>query len=163
MTKAFVDLGAAVQANKPVRLPVRDPREGLPDPALCLNGLIVVNDPTDGMPRGRLALSNGATWDLIAYADELGRGQTVDVTPMIREAVREAMPAMLPAPMPQQALAAPAPVPEQTDWAEDRKLFSQALLEMAETINELQRRVHFLEHNALAADGTTVETQGRAA
>ncbi len=156
--KAIRDLVYLVDCLKPFKLP-RYEIGALPDPGPHVDCLIIVNDRQDGQPRARLALSNGASWDMLAGLHDAPAGQVVDVVPMVRQAVRDTLPALLPAPAPVQMLAAPQSVAVTSDASKE---LAACMLEMAEQINELQRRVHFLEHNALSVE-TSVLTQGRAA
>jgi hypothetical protein len=68
--KPFEDIGHAVAAQKPLKLVRREPGR-LPDPGQCVDGLVVENDRSDGTPRGRVAVSNGASWDHLAYRHEV--------------------------------------------------------------------------------------------
>lgn len=161
--KSIRDLGYLVDFSKPLKLPRYDVSR-LPDPGGHIDCIIIVNDPKDG-PRARCAISNGASWDYLPWAHEIQPAQVVDVVPMVRQAVRDTLPALLPPPPTQRAIAAPlvpVAVPS-NDWADDRKALATAMLGMAEQINALQHRVHFLEHNALDKDGTTVAVQRGAA
>lgn len=64
------DEGHVAVADKPIRLPVYGPHAL--DPHQVGTGAIYYsNDKRDGVPRGRLAVSNGATEDLIATTNDL--------------------------------------------------------------------------------------------
>lgn len=64
------DEGHVAVADKPIRLPTYGPH--VVDPHDVGPGAIYyVNDKRDGVPRGRLAVPNGATEDLVAYVDDL--------------------------------------------------------------------------------------------
>ena len=67
----------------------------------------------------------------------------MDVTPLVRDAVRALLPA-LPAPVPVPAL--PAPVADDDEF---RKAMAQAVLTLTETVNDQQRRIAYLEQHAL--------------
>lgn len=152
MAKLITDDGLVATAQRPLRLPTYHPR-ALPDAAGCTHALIVVNDSADPT-KGRLAISNGQSWDRLARVDDAG--SVVDITPIVRSAVSEMLPARIATARP---LAAPtveaSPVSPQT--SQDTQAIAQAMLEMTETINQLlnkthdlEQRVAFLEANALA-------------
>ena len=153
--KPIEDRGHALQLHKPIALKRYEPNK-LPDPGQCVDCLIIVNDRKDGVPRGRLAISNGASWDSVAWLDEVKSPSApvvpaapVDLVPLVRSAVAEMLPA-LPAREVKTIAAIPA---SDTDTA----AIAQALLEMSDAINRLTRekhdlenRVAFLEANSLA-------------
>ena len=103
MAKPFDDLGHALSVAKPLRLHIREPHK-LPDPTQCAGCIILINDRHDGNPRPVLAISNGASWDRYRLvADEPSRAVALppaphDLMPMVHEAVRQALPGMMPAP-----------------------------------------------------------------
>lgn len=152
--KPLEDRGHALQLHKPLAVKRYEPNR-LPDPGQCVDCIIVVNDRKDGVPRGRLMLSNGASWDAVGYVDEIKQStvqpahhQSVDLVPLVRSAVAEMLPS-LPAREVKTITALPV--------TDDTQAIAQALLEMSETINQLnhanhdlQQRVAFLENNALA-------------
>lgn len=104
MAKPIEDEGHRARATKPLAL--KRYEEGkLPDPGQCVDCAIIVNDRSDGVPRARLAISNGASWDFYVREDEVGASTAVavrpverDLTPMIRAAVETALPALVSAP-----------------------------------------------------------------
>ena len=156
--KSIRDLGYLIESLKPLKLPRCEPGN-LPDPGSHTDCLIIINDPSDG-PRARLALSNGASWDLLARTHELVPAQQhVDVVPMVRQAVRDTLPtllqqqqipALIPAPLPAPVRNL-APVSDDlvSRLESDQRDMAAAMLEMVQTINDLQHRVHYLENNAL--------------
>ena len=162
MTRALDDLGYCLAVSKPVRLKVFAPGK-LPDAAQMAGCLIVVNDPADG-PRLRLALSNGAEWDRLGLVGDAPPAMVpalVDLMPAVRQAVVEALPALVARPQP-VALAAPMPpMPHAGDTAalhEANRQMAGAVLEMSEHVNGLLRRVadlearcEYLEKHAVAA------------
>lgn len=89
MARVIEDLGHCGRASKPVGLRVYEPGS-LPDPGQCAQALIAINDRSDGVPRARLAMSNGASWDIVAVTSDLQSQQTVDVQPHVHKAVAEA-------------------------------------------------------------------------
>lgn len=95
MSKPVIDKGYALAIQRPLQL--RRYEAGMqPDPGECTDCLIIVNDRTDGIPRARLCMSNGASWDTLAYlTDRASPGsqqQTVDVTAVVRQAVADMIP-----------------------------------------------------------------------
>jgi len=166
--RPFDDLGHCVRATKPIVLKTYDPGK-LPDPAQCVGGLILVNDRANGDPRPRLAVSNGASWDYCARADEINgtslavavnRPSEIDITPMVRAAVDAALPALMPAQIkvieqrPQGAITDGG---EALQLREHIKALATANLEISEHLNsvlvqcaDLMERVEYLERHALA-------------
>jgi hypothetical protein len=152
--KPLEDRGHALQLHKPIAIKRYEPNR-LPDPGQCVDCLIIVNDRKDGVPRGRLAVSNGASWDYVAWMDDARSSAvpvvpaTVDLVPIVRNAVAE----MLPALQTREVKTIAAIPASDTDTA----AIAQALLEMSEAINRLTRdkhdlenRVAYLEANSLA-------------
>lgn len=155
MAKPIEDLGHAAQATKPLRLRRYDPVRGLPDAGQCVDCLIIINDMKDGIARGRLAISNGATWDHVAWLDEIGQPlapvQSVDVSALAREAVNRAI-----AEAPQPAVKLIAPSGDGS--GEANRVFAQGMLEMSDHLDRLARenadlmaRIEYIERHALAA------------
>ena len=147
MAKIITDDGVTATALKPLRLPTYHPRQ-LPDAAMCTHAVIVINDSADPT-KGRMAVSNGHSWDRLARVDDAA-AQPVDLAPLVRSAVSEMLPARIAAPEVKTIATIPA---NETDTA----AIAQALLEMSDAINrlqhenhDLQQRVAFLENNALA-------------
>lgn len=91
--------GARVVTGWPLKLHRYDPGK-LPDPADTLDCLLIVNDRSDGIPRARLVLSNGASYDTVAYLTDIPAGSPAAV-------LAPALPALtLPPPLPVQNVAA---------------------------------------------------------
>lgn len=91
--------GARVVTGWPVKLHRYEPGK-LPDPADVLDCLLIVNDRSDGIPRARLVLSNGASYDTVAYLTDIPAGSPA-------AALAPALPALtLPPPLPVQNVAA---------------------------------------------------------
>ena len=89
--------GARVVTGWPLKLHRYDPGR-LPDPADMLDCLLIVNDRTDGIPRARLVLSNGASYDTVAYLTDIPAGSpAADLAP---ELPALTLPPPLPAPVP---------------------------------------------------------------
>lgn len=172
MAKPIEDAGATARAVKPLALPVYDPAR-LPDPAACTAALIIVNDRTDGSPRLRLALSNGASWDRVALSvDGAAPGVDLDaLAPIMRRLVAQTLPAVVraelpPAPAPVMLTAEPAKAGEPAEplfsgfpaqatsqdaqetsaSSDDSAILAQAMIEMAAQVTNLMSRVHDLEY-----------------
>lgn len=167
--KPFFDEGHRVRATKPLAL--RRYQAGkLPDAAQCVDCLIIVNDQYDGVARGRLAISNGATWDHVAWIDDVGSGSAlavvpqpraeVDLTPLVRAAVDAALPGLMPPAVKvvehvrDQAL---PPAAELGKLREDIRALAVANLEISEHLQrvihenaELMARIEYVEQNAIA-------------
>jgi len=168
VTKALTDIGNAVRSSKPFMLPVYDPGR-VPDPVVNAGALIIINDRSDGVPRGRLALSNGSTWDKLAYELDVSPAQPVQsVAPLVHQIVRDMLPALIP---PQQLVSLPAPAMPpplpQMPAGDDLRAVAEAILAMSEHINALQIKVHeqdqriaYLEHHA--ADKSQIRIAGAA-
>ncbi len=159
MVKPIEDKGHLIEATRPLKIK-RYELGRLPDPGQCVDCLIIINDRSDGTPRGRLAMSNGASWDHLAWLDELKPGTAVavrpadiDLQPMIQEAVRQALPAVVhQPPLALKVIQGPA-----QDTSEAYKAMAQAVLEMSEHVNrlqfesaELRAEVEFLKRHAVA-------------
>lgn len=176
MARVVDDHGHVGRATKPLGLRVYEPGN-LPDPAQCAQSLIIVNDRSDGVPRARLALSNGASWDLLAFTTEHVTGQsthpglpqiTVDVRPMIERAVAERLPALVSAMTPallqgvqgapgeMRVVSAPFPPAELTKLRADNQELVQTVLMMAQRLAALEERLDFVE-----VHGATTEIEMR--
>ena len=96
--------GARVVTGWPLKLHRYDPGK-LPDPADVLDCLLIVNDRSDGIPRGRPVCSNGASYDQLAFLSDLEALQARMTA--IENARPQALPALaLPPPLPVQNVAA---------------------------------------------------------
>jgi hypothetical protein len=133
--------GAVAAATRPLRLRRYEPGQ-LPDPGACVDSLIVVNDRSTPGSAG-LRVSDGSSW----LDPGAAQPQSVDVTPIVREAVHELLPALLARPA-APALSAPPP--------DDVRAIAGHLLQMVDTVNDLahrlaeaEARVEFLERTAL--------------
>lgn len=141
MARVVEDGGATSNVMKPLKLPVYEPGR-VPDPVTCAGAAIIINSRTDGNPRPALAISNGASWDIYARVDQVQQSTqivqsptTVDVTPIVVQAVRDILPALVPrAPTPLIPQAAPPAM-------EDLKTLAKAYLELAEKVRELEQIV----------------------
>lgn len=163
MAKPLEDLGHAAALTKPLRLK-RYRAGNLPDAGQCTDCLIIINDQHDGIPRARVALSNGATWDHLAWLDDLGginaAVPTVDVSALAREAVNRAI---AEAPQPAVKLIAPSG----DSGGADVRVLAQGLLEASDhlatlaqkdaelearmrRIEDLESRIEYIERHALA-------------
>lgn len=97
MPKLIEQNGARVKTGWPVQIHRYEPGK-LPDPADVLDCLLIVNDRSDGIPRARLVLSNGASYDTVAYLTDIPAGSpAADLAP---ELPALTLPPPLPAPVP---------------------------------------------------------------
>lgn len=159
--KPLVDDGHMLVAQKPFRLGRRVyAPDRLPCPVQHAGCLILVNDRHDA-GRMRVAFSDGSSWAFLVRAGEAEqtseavavRPAEVDLTPIVRAAVNEALPAMLPAPVrivehaPQAAMADMTQVDE---LREHVRVLAAANLELAEQYARLLERLEFVERHALA-------------
>lgn len=76
MPKLIQQNGARVATGWPVMLH-RYETGTLPDPADMLDCLLIVNDRSDGVPRARVVVSNGASYDTIAYLTDVAAAPAV--------------------------------------------------------------------------------------
>jgi hypothetical protein len=157
MARAIDDLGHIGRATKPLGLRVYEPGS-LPDPSQCTLSLIAINDRSDGVPRARLAFSNGASWDLLAFTtDAPGPAVTVDVRPMIERAVAERLPALIAASpynmhviSPPASSSAPTLLPELAQLRADNHELVQTVLLLGQRLAALEERLAFVEHHGAA-------------
>lgn len=156
MARMIEDEGHRARLTKPLALK-RYEAGKLPDPGQCVDCLIIVNDRSDGTPRGRLAISNGASWDHVAWLHEVGQSKAVavrpaeiDLTPMVHLAVEQAL-RELPRHEVKVIQQPGLPAPQQ-----DLAPVAQAILEMSEHINRLQYKCAELEARVTAIDGTPI-------
>ena len=143
-------VGAVAAVTRPLRLR-RYEAGHLPDPGACVDSLIAVNDRSRPGSVG-LRFSDGSSWLACSGVVVQQQGpahQTVDVTPLVQQAVREMLPALVPASVP--LLPAPGPGGEQV-----RQLAGH-MLQLVETVNDLttrlaeaEARLDFFENSAVA-------------
>jgi hypothetical protein len=137
----------------------------LPDAVQMAGCLIGVNDSRGGTPRQRLALSNGASWDLFARVDELAQpsqglavAEQFDIVPLVRAAVAEMLPSIQ---APLRVIHPPAiahmPADSATEIKEAQRHIAIAVLEVSEHVNrlllenaDLRARIEHIERVALA-------------
>jgi hypothetical protein len=153
MATRIEDKGHLFESSKPLR--PRWYRPGrLPDAAQCAGSIIGINDSEDGNPRGRLAISNGASWDSLAYVGDSGGPVYVpatvphqqDITALVNMAVADAMRSL---PRPDHRSLAPPPLPASAQ-PDEMKALAAAVLEMSGIIEALQQRIEFIEQHAIA-------------
>jgi hypothetical protein len=157
MARVIDDLGHVARIGKPLALRTYEPGY-LPDPAQCVDGLILVNDRSDGVPRKRLCLSNGASWDALAFVLD-ARAGPVDLTPVVRQIVTEALPGIV-QPALEMRLVSPvaAPVPSVAALADaDKARLVDIVIDLTRRIEELEERLAFAERV-----GATTEIEVRA-
>lgn len=94
MRKLIEQNGARVKTGWPVQFHRYAP-DKLPDPADVIDCPLIVNDRSDGVPRGRVVVSNGASYDTVAYLTDIPAGSPASV-------LAQALPALpdMPPPMP---------------------------------------------------------------
>jgi hypothetical protein len=159
----FEDGAATVAA--PLRLRRYD-AQSPPDPGAFVNCIVAMNDRTRP-GSATLRFSDGSSW-LDCTVPATIAPAAVDVTPLIRDAVREALPALLPPPTQRIALAAPvaAPVAAPAPSPHDAAALATAMLELAEMVQGLQLRVHACEQRVEQLERLSVshvEIKGAAA
>lgn len=131
----------------------------MPCPVQCAGCVVLVNDRNGG-GQMRLAFADGSSWVYFVpegasttTLDVATRPAEIDLTPLVRAAVNEALPAMIPAPVrivehkPQTALPNMVEVDE---LREHVRVLATANLELADQYARLLERVDFIEHNAVA-------------
>ena len=142
MAKAIEDRGHLAEATKPLRLK-RYQTGKLPDPGQCVDCLIIENDAMNGLPRAWLCMSNGATWDRIgevAPSTALAvRPAEADLMPMMRSAVEQALPALMP--KMQELKVIQAPQQPQEGVSE----LAAAVLELSQEMTSMKRSNYMLE------------------
>ena len=132
MARVIEDGGSVATLSKPIRPPSYEPNR-LPDPVTCAGAVIVINDRHNNELLPRLAVSSGGAWVRLAYVQEAAQNAvTVDVSPLVRAAVRDMLPALVPR-APQPALAAPMTHDDDTV-----RTLAQAMLEFERRLSELQ-------------------------
>jgi hypothetical protein len=92
MRKLISQDGARVRTGWPLTLH-RYEAGSLPDPADVIDCPLIVNDRTDGVPRGRIVISNGASYDDIAYLTDIPAG-----APQVSAPSLPPLPVAVPAP-----------------------------------------------------------------
>jgi hypothetical protein len=73
MRKLIEQNGARVKTGWPVQFHRYAP-DKLPDPADVIDCPLIVNDRSDDVPRGRVVVSNGASYDTVAYLTDIPAG-----------------------------------------------------------------------------------------
>ena len=131
MARVIEDGGSVATISKPLRPPSYEPNR-VPDPITCAGAVIVINDRHNGELLPRLAVSSGAAWVRLAYASEVTQNAvTVDVSPLVRAAVRDMLPALVPR-------ANPIAIAPPENNMEDVKNCARALLELAEEVSRIR-------------------------
>lgn len=130
----------------------------MPCPVQCAGCVVLVNDRNGG-GQMRLAFADGSSW--IYFVPEgastsaqavATRPAEIDLTPLVKAAVNEALPALMPAPVRVvEHVAAPA-LPDMTrieELQEHVRVLATANLELAEQYAKLLERVEFIENTAV--------------
>ena len=148
MARAIEPNGPVAEATLPVRPKTFHPLK-VPDPVTCAGAFINLNDPTDPTSRPVLAQSDGSTWVKFVRESEVHEivlrlvnerlktyspGAPLDVSPMIQDAVR----AMLPALVPRANPIAIAPPENNMD---DVRACARALLELSDELSRQQAEI----------------------
>jgi len=159
MARVVEDGGCVAVISKPAQVPIYEPQR-LPDPITCAGSIIGINERGNNeLPR--LAYACGGSWHRLAYLGESTvitqqNPVTVDVTPLVQQAVRDMLPALVPRPQP-QALPAPMALPSDDERI---KVMAQAMLEMSEQIARLQ---HAVNDHSRVIDGALIPVPAGAA
>lgn len=160
--RAITHEGHRVVAEGPFRIGRRvySP-DKMPCPVQCAGCVVLVND-RHGSGAMRLAFSDGSSWIYFvpdgastSTQDVTTRPAEIDLTPLVRAAVNEALPALMPAPVRVVEHAAPRALPDMTGISELQnhvRVLATANLELAEQYARLLERVEFIEHNAGIAE-----------
>jgi len=135
LKKPLQDAGHFVAASKPFR-PMVVQSNRLPSASENPQAFLIVNDSHDGVPRGRLHISNGASWDAVALVTDIAAPvqqilpppPSVDLTPLQQQIDKLA-----------RAVSQPA-VPAIEGAAVDLTDVAQALAGITALISELQVR-----------------------
>lgn len=140
--KAVTMEGGAATVAAPLRLRRYD-ANAPPDPGAFVNCLIALNDRTRP-GSASLRFSDGSSWLDCTPGLAAATPQSMDVTLLVQQAVRDAVPAALAAlPRPVAPMALPAPTVEPRP--DENATLARAMLELAELVNDLQRRLHAAE------------------
>lgn len=136
MARVVEDGGCVAVISKPAQVPIYEPHR-LPDPVTCAGSIIGINE-RGNKELPRLAYACGGSWHRLAYIGESTvitqqNPVTVDVTPLVQQAVRDMLPALVPRPQP-QALSAPMPIDSEDP---NLKLLAAGILEMEERLKAL--------------------------
>lgn len=149
MGRVIDDHGHLGRAVKPVALRTYEPGS-LPDPVQCAGCLIIVNDRTDGNPRLRLALSNGASWDFIAFLTDASAqaqpARPIDLSAMVTRAVADQLPTLVQPPLPMRVVSPPALA------SADQGRLLDALIVLTERVQDLEQRIEFAERYGATTD-----------
>jgi len=101
MQKPFDVTGPAIRPAKPLAMRRYQP-DRVPDPGDMVDCAIIINDKGDGR-RGRVAVSDGSSWNRLAWADEIvevvqpapSATPVADLAAHMRQAIAEAMPILV--------------------------------------------------------------------
>jgi len=151
MARAIEPNGPVAEATLPVRPKTFHPLK-VPDPITCTGAFINLNDPTDPTSRPVLAQSDGSTWVKFVRETEVQElvlrvvnerlktyspGAPLDVSPMIRDAVRDMLPALVPR-------ANPVAIAPPENNMDDIKKCARGLLELADEMSRQRDEINAL-------------------
>jgi len=143
MARVIEDGGATADVSKPIKPPNFEPNR-LPDPVTCNGAVITINDRGND-ERPRLAIAIGGSWVRLAYFGEHATAPVqitsspvnIDVTPMIRDAVRDMLPALVPR-------ANPVAIAPPENNMDDVKNCARALIELADEMSRQRDEINSL-------------------
>ena len=126
---------------KPLKLARYEPGE-LPDPKDWVDCLVIVNDRTNASA-AHICLSSGTSWDRVAMAGDVVNPvtQTYDLTPIVRQAVQDLLPAVKVQPPAVNMIAARNDNVDRID---------AQVAALTAALHEMQDRMEYVERNALA-------------
>lgn len=142
MARVIEDGGAVAVISKPLLIPIYEPHK-LPDPITCAGSIIGINERgSTALPR--IAMACGGAWRPYAYANEAAAPVqiaqspvTVDVTPLIQQAVRDMLPALVPR-------ANPVAIAPPENNMDDIKKCARGLLELADEMSRQRDEINAL-------------------
>lgn len=142
MARVIEDGGSVAVISKPLLLPIYEPHK-VPDPITCAGAIIGINERgSTALPR--IAMACGGSWRPYAYAAEASAPVqiaqspvTVDVTPLIQQAVRDMLPALVPR-------ANPVAIAPPENNMDDVKNCARALIELAGEMSRQRDEINAL-------------------
>ena len=135
--------GARVATGWPIKLH-RFEANSLPDPADVLDCIVLINDRTDGIPRTRVAVSNGASFDYLGYLTD------IPAAPQQQPVAQPLVPIQLPQYQPPQQVLLPPPAYNDTGIRRDVFQAQAENRDLARRVTELERVIDALHDVATA-------------
>jgi len=151
MARVIEPMGPIGEASLPVRMKTCHPGK-VPDAVTCAGSLININDSTDSASRPVLAQSDGSTWVKFVRESEVqelvlrlvneclktvSTPSTVDVTNMVRTAVRDMLPSLVPR-------ANPVAIAPPENNMDDVRNCARALIELADEMSRQRDEINSL-------------------